>query len=135
MLALCLGAILAYPVRWRTRLVGAGVGLALILALNTLRIGTLGRLAASPSLFDAFHVYVWPAVLSLAVAGYVFAWMRLADRQRQAGSAAAPGAGDRRGARGAPGISAHAPLRPPRGGLAPDLHRRRPALPRRAPAS
>lgn len=85
-LAFCLGAILAYPVRWRSRLLGAGGGLALILALNTLRIGTLGRLAASPSLFDAFHVYLWPAALSLAVAGYVFAWMRLADRRQPPGS-------------------------------------------------
>lgn len=102
-LAICIGAILAYPVRWRTRLLGAGCGAALILALNTLRIGTLGRLAASPPVFDAFHVYVWPAVLSLAVAGYVFAWMRWADRRQRTGnppppgSAASPGPGQRRG--------------------------------------
>ena len=84
-LAICLGAILAYPVRWRTRLAGAGFGVALILALNTLRIGTLGRLAASPSLFNTFHVYIWPALLLLAVAGYVFAWMHFADRLRRTG--------------------------------------------------
>jgi exosortase/archaeosortase family protein len=77
-LALCLGAILAYPVKWRTRLAGAGGGAALVLCLNTLRIGTLGRAAASPAWFSALHVYVWPAVLTLAIAGYVFAWMRLA---------------------------------------------------------
>ena len=79
-LALCLGAVLAYPVTWRRRLVGAGGGAALILVLNTLRIGTLGRVAASPAWFNTLHVYVWPAVLTLAIAGYVFAWMRLADR-------------------------------------------------------
>jgi exosortase/archaeosortase family protein len=79
-LALCLGAILAYPVKWRTRLAGAGGGAALILGLNILRIGTLGRVAASPAWFNALHVYVWPAILTLAIAGYVFAWMRLADR-------------------------------------------------------
>ena len=79
-LALCLGAVLAYPVRWRTRLGGAGGGALLILGLNTLRIGTLGRVAASPAWFNALHVYVWPAALTLAIAGYVFAWMRLADR-------------------------------------------------------
>ncbi len=89
-LAICLGAILAYPVRWRTRLVGAGIGLALILTLNTLRIGTLGRLAGSTALFQAFHVYLWPAALSLAVAGYVFAWMRLADRQRRTSGPSLP---------------------------------------------
>jgi exosortase/archaeosortase family protein len=79
-LALCLGAILAYPVEWRTRLAGAGGAAALLLGLNSLRIGTLGRAAASPAWFNTLHVYVWPAVLTLAIAGYVFAWMRVADR-------------------------------------------------------
>ncbi len=78
-LALCLGAILAYPVNWRTRLSGAGGGAALILGLNTLRIGTLGRAAAAPGWFNALHVYIWPAVLVFAIAGYVFGWMRVAD--------------------------------------------------------
>jgi exosortase/archaeosortase family protein len=78
-LALCVGAILAYPARWRTRLAGAAVGTTLILALNTVRIGTLGRAAASPS-FGFLHLYFWPALLVLAVAAYVFTWMRFADR-------------------------------------------------------
>jgi exosortase/archaeosortase family protein len=79
-LALCVGAILAYPVRWRRRLAGAAAGAAMILALNTLRIGTLGQAAASPAWFNALHVFVWPALLTLAIAAYVFTWMRLADR-------------------------------------------------------
>ena len=79
-LALCLGAILAYPVTWRARLAGAGAGAAFIIALNTVRIGSLGRVAASPVWFEALHIYVWPTVLTLAIAGYVFAWMRYADR-------------------------------------------------------
>lgn len=81
-IALCAGAVLAYPVAWRKRLAGAAGGIALILVLNTLRIGTLGQAAASPSWFNALHIYAWPAVLALAVAGYVFAWMRAADRRR-----------------------------------------------------
>jgi exosortase/archaeosortase family protein len=80
-LALCLGAILAYPVRWRTRLAGAAGGASLIVGLNTVRIGTLGLAAASPAWFNALHVYLWPALLTVAIAGYVFAWMRLADRR------------------------------------------------------
>jgi exosortase/archaeosortase family protein len=80
-LALCLGAILAYPVMWRSRLAGAAMGTALILVLNTARIGTLGLSAASPALFSALHLYVWPAVLTLAIAGYVLAWMGLSDRR------------------------------------------------------
>ncbi len=80
-LALCLGAILAYPVRWRARFAGAAVGALLIVLLNTVRIGTLGQAAASPEWFNALHVYIWPGLLTLAIAGYVFAWMRLADRR------------------------------------------------------
>ena len=75
-LALCLAAILACPVPWRARLAGATGGIALVLALNTLRIATLGRAAASPALFQTLHLQVWPAILVLATAGYVFAWMR-----------------------------------------------------------
>lgn len=68
-----------YPVKWRTRVAGAAGGAALILGLNILRIGTLGRVVASPAWFNALHLYVWPAPLTLAIAGYVFAWMYLAD--------------------------------------------------------
>jgi len=75
-LALCLAAILACPVPWRSRLAGAAGGIALVLALNTVRIATLGRAAASPALFSALHLQVWPAILVLATSGYVFAWMR-----------------------------------------------------------
>ena len=77
-LALCLGAILACPVSWRRRLAGATLGVALVVALNTVRIATLGHAAGSPALFETLHLQVWPAVLVLATAGYVFAWMRAA---------------------------------------------------------
>jgi exosortase/archaeosortase family protein len=84
-LALCLAAILAYPAPWRLRAAGLAGGAVLLLALNTIRIGTLGRAAASPRWFDALHVYVWPAVLTLAIAGFVWTWMRVVDRRRPAG--------------------------------------------------
>lgn len=78
-LALCVGAVLAFPARLGARLAGAAGGIALILVLNTLRIGTLGLVAAAPSWFDMLHLYVWPAILMLAISGYVFGWMRLAE--------------------------------------------------------
>jgi len=77
-LALCLAAILACPVSWRARLAGTAGAVALVLGLNTVRIATLGRAAGSPALFQALHLQVWPAILVLATAGYVFAWMRWA---------------------------------------------------------
>ena len=89
-LALCLAAIVAYPARWRMRAAGVALGATAILALNTIRIGTLGRAAASPRWFHALHVYVWPAVLTIAIAGFVFAWMRIADGQRSSRNAKAP---------------------------------------------
>ena len=88
LMALCLGAVLAYPARWRARVAGAAAGVLLILLLNTLRIATLGLAATSPAWFAALHLYVWPAVLVLAVAGYVLWWMRLSETP--ASSAAAP---------------------------------------------
>lgn len=78
-MAMCLGAILAYPARGTMRLAGAAGGVALILTLNIIRIATLGRTAGSPALFDTLHLYVWPALLALGAAAYVFAWMRAAD--------------------------------------------------------
>ncbi len=82
-LGLCLGAVCAYPATWRMRVCGAAGGLALIMGLNTLRIGSLGRVAASPSWFEALHVYFWPVIFTLGVGSYVFAWIRMADRHRQ----------------------------------------------------
>lgn len=85
-IALCTGFILAYPTAWRARMGAAAGGLALILALNTLRIGTLGR-ATSPAWFEALHVYLWPALLILAIAAYVFTWMRRVDAPFPGGGA------------------------------------------------
>lgn len=90
-IALCLGAILAYPVAWRRRWRGALGGLALIVGLNITRIGTLGRAAADAAWFNALHLYIWPAVLTLAIAGYVFAWMQVAGRAATALPIAASG--------------------------------------------
>ena len=93
-LALCLAAILACPVPWRARLAGATGGIAVVLALNTLRIATLGRAAASPALFQALHLQVWPAILILATSGYVFVWLRGALGSRGRAEEGAAGEGD-----------------------------------------
>jgi exosortase/archaeosortase family protein len=81
-IALCVGAVVAYPVAWRARLAGLAAGLAMIVLLNTVRIGTLGLMVASPRSFEVLHLYVWPAILTLAIVAYVFSWMRIADGAR-----------------------------------------------------
>ena len=75
-MALCLGAVLAFPATWSARLRGAGVGLLVIAAFNTVRIGNLSLVAAHPTLLDLLHVYIWPAVLIVVAVVYVYAWMR-----------------------------------------------------------
>ena len=97
-MALFLGAVFAYPVQWRRRFAGAAGGAVLIIGLNIVRIGTLGRAAASPAWFNTLHLYIWPAVLMLAIAGYVFGWMLLADRRQalaEKAVAAGPSVGER----------------------------------------
>lgn len=74
-MALTLGAVLAFPATWRHRVRGVAAGLGLIVALNVVRIGTLGRAAGSRALFDALHLYVWPIVIAIAIGAFVLAWM------------------------------------------------------------
>ena len=74
-LALCAGAIFAFPATWGARLRGAAVGFTVITALNVVRLGHLSLIAENRSLLDLLHVYVWPGILILVAAGFVYAWM------------------------------------------------------------
>ena len=74
-LALCAGAIFAFPATWGARLRGAAVGFTLITAVNVVRLGNLSLVAEDKALLDLLHVYVWPAVLILIAAGFVYGWM------------------------------------------------------------
>ena len=60
-LALCAGAIFAFPATWGERLRGAAVGFTLITAFNVVRLGNLSLVAEDKALLDLLHVYVWPA--------------------------------------------------------------------------
>ena len=74
-MALCMGAIFAFPATWGSRLRGAAIGLLAITALNIVRLGNLSLVASDKALLDLMHVYIWPAILILAAAGYVYWWM------------------------------------------------------------
>lgn len=75
-MALCAGVLLAYPLPWRRRVVGALLGTGLVLVLNVMRIGTLHAVTPSSAAFDLLHVYVWPAMLACAALFFVVAWIR-----------------------------------------------------------
>ena len=98
-MALCMGAIFAYPAAWGSRLRGAAVGLAAITALNVVRLGSLSMVAENRTLLDVLHLYVWPGILIVVAAAYVYKWM---DRQgSRPGGGRPPAAGAP--AAGAPG--------------------------------
>ena len=91
-MALCMGAIFAYPAAWGSRLQGAAVGLAAITAVNVVRLGSLSMVAENRTLLDVLHLYVWPGILIVVAAAYVYRWM---DRQgsRPGGPGRPPAAG------------------------------------------
>lgn len=74
-MSLCVAAVLAFPRGWRQRLAGAGAGLVLLLLVNLARIGSLAAAVDSPW-FDMLHIVVWPAILIVTTAVWVYAWMR-----------------------------------------------------------
>lgn len=80
-MALCAGVTLAYPAAWSRRVAGAALGLALILALNAVRIASLYAVASDQALLDLLHLYVWPAALTLVTAAYVFSWIWWSERR------------------------------------------------------
>ncbi len=79
-IAMCLGAIIAYPVSVRARILGCIGGLALIVTVNTARIGTLWHLWTEKEWFEVVHVYVWPAVLMVVVLVYLLGWIGFVRR-------------------------------------------------------
>ena len=97
-LALCAGAIFAFPATWGARLRGAAVGFTVITALNVVRLGHLSLIAENRSLLELLHVYVWPGILILVAAGFVYAWMGRQGFDLGGGPGAAAGTGAAAGA-------------------------------------
>ena len=79
---LLMGAILAFPARWRSKLVGALAGIALMWAYNLIRIYTLMLvLRYAPGYFDLVHVYLWQSVTLLVVLGVFVLWARVSEAE------------------------------------------------------
>ena len=84
-MALCAGAIFAFPAAWSARLRGAAFGLLIITLLNVVRLGHLSLIASDRALLELLHVYVWPGILIIATAIYVFGWMNRQGRTAPSG--------------------------------------------------
>jgi len=63
-------AVAAFPVRWRAKLVGFGIGIVGLFAINLLRLVSLYFIGVHwPRILDAAHLIVWQSLLiALAVA-------------------------------------------------------------------
>lgn len=69
-------AMLVYPAPLRRKLVGMGAALAVVMALNWLRVVMLTLFAlGAPKAFEVAHVYVWPGVLIAVCVGVFVAWL------------------------------------------------------------
>ncbi len=69
-------AILAYPVAWKRRLVGAAFVVPFVSALNVVRVATLILvLRHVPQAFDVCHTFVWQGLLVLCALGYWLVWL------------------------------------------------------------
>ena len=68
--------LLAYPASWRSRLLGAGLGVVALELLNVFRIAVLVRVAElQPALFDYMHEYVWQGLFLVLTVAYAMTWV------------------------------------------------------------
>lgn len=74
---LFLAAIVAWPGRWRRKILAAAVGLVALTLLNVVRICTLYAVGIHfPRAFEPLHVEIWPLLLILATIGNFIVWAR-----------------------------------------------------------
>jgi len=68
--------LFAYPASWRSRVMGALIGMVALTVVNILRIAFLVRVAElAPDLFSYFHEYVWQGVFLVLVIAYAMTWV------------------------------------------------------------
>ena len=77
---LLVSAVLAFQAGWRQKLLGLGLGMALVISLNILRVSGLYFLMAyHRSWFEWMHLYLAPGLMLLATLLF-FAWWAISCR-------------------------------------------------------
>ncbi len=72
-------AVLAFPAPWRARLIGAPLGVSILLAMNLVRIVTLFQLRLHfPAAFDPAHHWIWPMAFLLVAMALWILWAKRA---------------------------------------------------------
>jgi len=74
---LLLAGFLVAPLAWRGRVIGMGLGIVVVYALNQARILALFYShLRNAQLFDLLHGVVTPVLMVLAIAAYYYVWLR-----------------------------------------------------------
>lgn len=77
--AFFVAAVVAYPARWRRRVVGVFAGLAALMAVNFVRLISLFYVGANwPDRMEFAHMDVWQPALIVIVLFFWIAWSRWA---------------------------------------------------------
>jgi exosortase/archaeosortase family protein len=88
LLFLLIAALLAYPLRWRSRLIGLGMGIVFVFVLNQIRLLLLFySYRTDKALFDQLHGLIAPLVLMMATLVYVTMVIKLDARLEPAPAA------------------------------------------------
>jgi exosortase H (IPTLxxWG-CTERM-specific) len=70
-------AVVAYPAKWGSRLIGLLLAIPIVFGFNVFRIMGLVVIGKyQPTLFHFAHVYLWQATMVLMIAGLWIAWVR-----------------------------------------------------------
>jgi exosortase/archaeosortase family protein len=70
-------ALLAFPAKWKFKLIGFFTGIAILFMLNIVRVVTLFITGFYyPNIFELMHVEVWQAVFILAAVGLWIFWIK-----------------------------------------------------------
>ena len=69
--------ILAFPARWKQKLIGLGIGIVTLYALNFIRIVSLYYIGSNDQqLFDAFHGGIFPAIFIFIAVIFFYLWLK-----------------------------------------------------------
>jgi archaeosortase B (VPXXXP-CTERM-specific) len=81
-------AVLAYPARWRAKLIGVIGGTLAMLAINIIRMMFIVAVSNRwPQAFHFLHIYFWQATLILMIVTVWILWIKLVANPRESATA------------------------------------------------
>lgn len=85
-IAIFLAVVVAFPARWSEKIIGAVVGVVLLLVLNVVRLSTLYVVGHHfEEYFELMHMTVWQGLFVLSAFGLWMAWVAWLGRRARPG--------------------------------------------------